>query len=107
MPPLYVSSYALLHTGLAGRPKVLLNIDIVELLRSYRNDWGQIADALQIRTALWQYIKEAGCLIQKYIDDELYSVMSQIQRKHPNCDQQLLCEFLKDKGVFVKWYRLR
>ena len=34
VPPVYVSSYTLLHTGLAGRPKISLNIDTVELLRS-------------------------------------------------------------------------
>ena len=111
VPPVYVSSYTLLHTGLAGRPKISLNIDTVELLRSCGYDWGQIADALQIsRTTLWRRVKEAGCLIQKYSeisDDELDSVMSQIQREHPNCGQQLLCGFLKDKGVFVQRYRLR
>ena len=107
VPPVYVSSDTLLHTGLAGRPKILLNIDTVELLRSCRYDCGQIADALQIsRTTLWQHVKEAGCLIQKYSeisDDELDSVMSQIQREHPNCGQHLLCGFLKDKDVFVQW----
>ena len=111
VPPVYVSSYTLLHTGLAGRPKISLNIDTVELLRSCGYDWGQIADALQIsRTTLWRRVKEAGCLIQKYseiFDDELDSVMSQIQREHPNCGQQLLCGFLKDKGVFVQQYCLR
>ena len=111
VPPVYVSSYTLLHTGLAGRPKFLLNLDTVELLRSCEYDWSQIADALQTsRTTLWRCVKEAGCLIQKYSeisDDELDSVMSQIQREHPNCGQQFLCGFLKDKGVFVQHYRLR
>ena len=53
VPPVYVSSYTLLHTGLAGRPKFLLNLDTVELLRSCEYDWSQIADALQTsRTTL-------------------------------------------------------
>ena len=75
VPPVYVSSYTLLHTGLAGKPKILLNLDTVELLRSFGYDWSQIADALQTsRTTLWRRVKEAGCLIQKYSeisDDEL------------------------------------
>ena len=75
-------------TGLPGRPKILINIDTVELLRGCGYNWSQIADALQIsRTTLWRHLKNANCVVQKYSeisDDDLDSHVSQIQREHPN-----------------------
>ena len=111
VPPICVSSYTMQSTGTPGRPKFLINIDTVELLRGCGYSWSQIADALQIsRTTLWRRLKDANCVVQKYSeisDDDLDSHVRQIQREHPNCGQQLLHGYLKDRGVSVQRRRLR
>jgi len=110
IPPVVISSTSLHYTGQPGRPKILLSLDIVELLRSCGYTWPQVADAMQIsRTTLWRRLKD-NWHVQSYTDisdDELDSYTSQIQREHPNCGQQLLFGYLKDKGIVVQRQRLR
>jgi len=40
-------------------------------------------------------------------DDELDSIVVQIQRENPNCGQQLMYGYLRDRGVHVQRHRLR
>ena len=34
-------------------------------------------------------------------------MISQIQRANPNCGQQLLCGYLRDRGIYVQLHRVR
>ena len=108
VPPIILSSYTLHYTGLPGRPKIILNIDTIELLRHCGYTWCQ---SLQIsRRTLWRFLKDTDYQIQRYTeisDDELDGYLSQIQKEHPNCGQQLLCGYLKDRGILVQRQRLR
>ena len=111
VPPIVLSSYNLHYTGLPGRPKIVLNIDTVEFLRHCGYTWCEVAQCLQIsRTTLWRHLKDINYQIQKYSeisDDELDSYLIHIQKENPNCGQQLLHGYLKDKGILVQRYRLR
>ena len=90
---------------------ILLNLEIVELLKGCGYTWNEIAGSLQVsRTTLWRRLKEANMEVQRYSDisdDELDSIVSQLQRNHPNCGQQLLLGYLKDRSVIVQHRRLR
>ena len=111
VPPIAICSYSLLYSGVAGRPRITVNIDTVELLRSCGYTWNQVARAMQVsRTTLWRRLRDAGYQIKKYTeicDDELDSVIAQIQRENPNCGQQLMYGYLKDRGVHIQRHRLR
>ncbi len=48
VPPVAVFPYSLHYSRSAGRPKILLNIDAVELLRSCGYTWNEVANALQV-----------------------------------------------------------
>ena len=111
VPPIAISSYSLLYSGSAGRPRITVNIDTVELLRSCGYTWIQVAGALQVsRTTLWRRLRDAGYQMKKYTeicDDELDSIIAQIQRENPNCGQQLMYGYLRNRGVHVQRHRLR
>jgi len=63
IPQVVISSTSLHYTR---RPKILLSLDIVELLRSCGYTWPLVADAMQIsRTTLWRYLKD-NWYVQKY-----------------------------------------
>ena len=56
------------YTGLRGRPKIVINIDSVELLRSCGYTWNEVASALQVaRSTLWRRLKDAGVEVNKYV----------------------------------------
>ena len=111
VPPIAISTYSLQYSGAAGRPRIIVNIDTVEFLRSCGYTWNQVAHALQVsRSTLWRRLKEADYEIKKYTDisdDELDSIVAQIQRGNPNCGLQLMYGYLRDRGVHVQRYRLR
>ena len=111
VPPVGISSYHLEHSGLPGRPKIVLNIDIIELLRGCGYKWNDVAASLQVsRSTLWRRLRGAGIQLNKYTDisdDELDDIVSSIQRQNPNCGQQILYGYLLDRGIHVQRYRLR
>ena len=111
VPPIAISTYSLQYSDAAGRPRIRVNIDTVEFLRSCGYTWNQAAHALQVsRSTLWRQLKEADYEINKYTDisdDELDSIIAQIQRESPNCGLQLMYGYLRDRGVHVQRYRLR
>ena len=51
VPPVALASCRLLYSGFSGRPRILVNIDTVELLRSCGYTWNQVAESLNERLA--------------------------------------------------------
>lgn len=111
IPPVYIQPFTLHYTGSQGTPIIVLNLEIVELLKGCGYTWSEIASSLQVsRTTLWRRLKEVDYDVQKYsdiCDDELDSILRQLQRDHPNCGQLLLLGYLREKGVVVQRQRLR
>ena len=112
IPPIAIGSYVLQHSNNSvGRPKIQLNLDNVEFLRGCGYTWSQVAGALQVsRTTLWRRLKEANFEVVKYTDicdDELDSIVSQIQHENPNCGQQLINGHLRARGIQIQRKKLR
>ena len=109
--PIAISSYSLHYSGHPGRPRIVLNLEAIEFLRSCGYTWNEVADALQVsRSTLWRYRMNEGMMMVRYTDisdDELDSIVGDIQRQNPNCGQQLLCGFLRDRNIHVQRRRLR
>ena len=58
-----------LCTGNPGRPKLIVNTEQVELLRSSEFTWEEVAQILGIsRTTLWRRVQELGIPMCKYSD---------------------------------------
>ena len=57
-----------------------------------------------------RYVREGGYEIERFTDvsdDELDTVLRELQRQYPNCGQQLLQGFLRQRGIIVPCRRLR
>ena len=110
VPPVVIG-HDVYHSVSVGRPPVIINIDTVELLRSYDYTWDEVAKALQVHcTTLWRHLSNLGINTKKYSDisdDELDDVIKEIQRQYPNVGQQLLCGYLLARGIKVQRNRLR
>lgn len=111
VPPVSILLCSSEYFGSVGRPRLSVNIDAVEFLRNCGYTWDQVSNAMQVsRTTLWRRLREAGIEIKKHTDisdDELDSVISQLQRENPNCGQQMMCGYLRDRGINVQRQRLR
>lgn len=111
VPPVGIYDTVKEYTGLRGRPKIVVNIESVELLRSCGYTWKEVADALQVsRTTVWRRLKESGVEIAKYTeisDDELDCIVSQFQHDNRNCGQQMIIGHLRSVGIVVPRRRLR
>ena len=94
------------RTGAAGRPRTILNIDQVELMRTCGYKWEDIADDLQVsRTTLWRRVKEMGIPLERYTeisDADLDDAVSSIQQQNPNCGQGLLQGYLREHGNYIQ-----
>lgn len=99
------------HSGGRGRPKVHLNIDQIELLRSSGYTWCEIASVILVsRTTLWRRVREAGVLADPFTDisdQELDCVVRDFQNRHPNSGQVLTHGYLNSIGIHVQRYRVR
>ena len=106
VPPVAISSYSLHYSGHPGRPRIVLNVEAIEFLRSCGYTWSEVAGALQVsRSTLWRYRSNEGMQMVRYSeisDDELDSIVQDIQRQNPNCGQQILCGYLKDRNIHVQ-----
>ena len=111
VPPIALYPYHTLFSGVRGRPRIVISVEHVELLRSCGYTWNEVADALQVsRSTIWRRLKEAGIHLQRYSDisdHELDSIVERFQRENPNYGQQLLLGHLKAQGVYVQRRRLR
>ena len=90
------------YSGARSRPKLIVNVHAVELLRSCGYTWNEVAGALQVsRSTIWRRVEDAGVQLAKYSDisdDELDSIISHFQSDHPNCGQQLILGHLRGKA---------
>ena len=80
VPPVFIPSSTLHYSGFRGRPTILLNLEIVELLKGSGYTWNEIAGSLQVsQTTLWRRLNEAGYEVEKFTDisdDELDSILT-------------------------------
>lgn len=99
------------HARFAGRPRVFVNLDLVELLRSVGYTWDQVSKALMVgRTTIWRRIRDAGITLTKYSDisdSSLDERVLQILGHHPHCGQVLIRSMLESQGVHIQRQRLR
>ena len=106
VPPVSILLCSSEHYGLVGRPRLSVNIDAVEFLRNCGYTWDEVSNAMQVsRTTLWRRLREAGIEIKKYTDisdDELDTLISQLRRENPNCGQQMMCGYLRDRGINIQ-----
>ncbi len=100
-------------TGLAGRPRFLINIEQIELLRGCNFTWEEIAQISGVsRTTIWRRFKDLGIPSQKYSevsDQELDGIVLDVQRNNPNIgisckDMCLAKESLCKETEYVKVY---
>lgn len=100
-----------IRSGGRGRPRVVINVEHVELLRSCGYTWNEVADAIQVsRTTIWRRLRDAGVHLSKYSDisdQELDTIVVQFQNSNPNYGQQLLQGHLKAQGIHIQRRRLR
>lgn len=88
IPAVAVVPYKLLYTGTVGRPRMMVSVEHIDLLRSVGYTWQQIADAVQVsRTTLWRRLSEMGVSTSRYSDiseDDLDLSIKGIQQEFPN-----------------------
>ena len=111
VPPVALYPYNTVRSGGRGRPRIVLNVEHIELLRSCGYTWNEVADALQVsRATIWRRLRESGLDMQRYSDisdDELDMIVGRFQSENPNYGQQLLIGHLKAQGIHVQRCRLR
>lgn len=94
-----------------GRPKLLVNLDHVELLQNAGYTWIDIAKVFKIsRSTLWRRITESGMCIDNYTDisdADLDSVVANTQIHFPNMGLRLLQGHLKTMDIKIQRKRLR
>ena len=114
--PLYVAvvinAKCLSLFRISGRPRVQVNMDEVELLRSLRFSFTDIAEVLDIsRATLYRRLQEEGlssdCTYSDISDNDLDDYLIKIKHNHPNDGERLLAGHLCQLGIIVprSWLR--
>lgn len=112
IPPVGIAPCMVEHgSGLVGRPRIVVNLEQVDFLRSCGYTWEEVARCLQVsRSTLWRCMREMNNSMGKYSeisDTDLDDLVASIQQQHPNCGQVMLQGFLQHRGIEVQRYRLR
>lgn len=112
IPPIGIVPYIVEHgSGLVGRPRIVVNLEQVDFLRSCGYTWEEVAQCLQVsRSTLWRCMREINASMGKYSEineTDLDDLVASIQEQHPNCGQVMLQFFLQHRGIRVQRYRLR
>ena len=101
----------LIISGLPGRPKVQVNIELYELMKDAGYTLDEIALALGTsRTTLWRRLKESNLCVSKYSDISNFAldfIIQKYQERNPNCGQVMLQGYLSSIGVNVQRWRIR
>lgn len=94
-----------------GRPRIMVNVDQVEMLRSAGYTWNEIADAFLVsRSTIWRRIRESGICLSSYTDisdNDLDQLIGNIRQRHPHSGQNLIQGLLLSMNVHVQRYRIR
>ena len=95
-----------------GRPKIEMNVDEVEFLRSLQLTWTKISESLVIsRRTLYRRLKEEGILedlqISDICDADLDELLKEIEREHPTAGEVLIRGHLAARNVRVQHSKLR
>ncbi len=100
-----------LHSGNVGRPRLLVNIEQVELLRGCGYTWHEVSECLCVsRSTIWRRLRELNISLEKYSDIsdfELDELVTGFHRHSPNAGQMMMQGFLLQRGVNVQRYRIR
>ena len=67
--------------------------------------WDQVSNVMQVsRATLWK-VREAGIEIKNYtdisdnkLDTIIIIIICQLQRENLNCEQQMMCGYLRDRA---------
>jgi len=112
MPFYYLLHVNLYSSGTSGCPRVSVNVDEIEFLRSLRFSFKEIAKILGIsRATLYRRLDEEGlssnCTYSNISDQDLDSYLVSIKRSHPNDGECLLAGHLCCLGIIVPRSQLR
>ena len=91
-----------------GRPRVVVNIDNVELLRSAGFTWKEAL--LVSRCTIWRRLRECGSSLSKYSDisdSALDSVVRDFRHSHPHAGQAMIKGYLLSTGLSIQRFRIR
>ena len=77
-----------------GHPRLVVNVDQVELLRLSGFTWKEVEDAMLIsRSTIWRRLREAGTFMSKYSDasdSALDWVVREFRHSHPHAGQVII-----------------
>ncbi len=95
-----------------GRPKIQLNFEQIELLRSAGYNWNEVADAFMVsRSTVWRRLREYGTVsMGRYSDisdSDLDGIVRDITHRHRHTGQTLMQGHLSSIGIHVQRYRIR
>ena len=94
-----------------GHPRIIVNVDQVELLRSAGYTWDDVADAFLVsRSTIWRRLRETGISVSRYTDisdNDLDGLIGSIRQRHPHSGQSLIQGLLLSANVHVQRYRIR
>ena len=97
-------------TGNPGRPRLTVNIEQVELLRTAGFTWEEVSKVVGVgRTTLWRRFHDLGIPIDKYSDisdSSLDCLVSEVQRSNPNIGVSMLQGYLKSQSCNVQRRRI-
>ena len=70
IPPVGIQQFRVyLHSGTVGRPRLVVNIEQVELLRAYGYTWNEVSECLNVsQTSQWRCMREMNVSLSKYSD---------------------------------------
>ena len=99
------------HTGVPGRPRLLVDHDQIVCLRDMGFNWSEIARLLGIsRMTLYRRRMELGITGSCYTDisyHELCSVITEIREQMPDVGERMLNGALVARGILIKRQQLR
>lgn len=97
--------------GGLGRPKVDVDLDDAEFLRSLKLTWKMVGDVLGVsKSTIFRRMSEEGRVVTTYSsisDDSLDSIVRSVKADHPNDGEVMMAGHLARIGVRVTRARLR